>query len=225
MASKAEKNTAPKAKKTAAKKAVVNKPKAAMTKTETKTVAEAAKPAAEKNIITNIVEAPAKVEAALQSSEVSSTIKNGVEKMTKTTEKATDAAKTFFADMQVKANEAAEKGRKLATDAYAFQKANVEAMIASGKIAAEGAQELGKTNFEFAKENFGAVQAAVKELTAVKSPNEFVKVQAELARKGFDTAVSQASKNSETVIKLASDIFQPISNRMAVATDFFKKAA
>jgi phasin family protein len=145
----------------------------------------------------------------------------GIINMTEATTKATD----FMADIREKAGEAAEKGKQFATDAVEFNKANLEAMVEAGKIAAKGAQELGQTNLEYAKKNFDEVQAAVKEITAVKTPTDFVKVQTELARKGFDVAVAQASKNTEAMVKLANDMFQPISNRIAVATDYFKKAA
>lgn len=156
-------------------------------------------------------------------------IKSGVEKMTKTAEttaeKVTATAKGFFADMQVRATEAAEKGKKLAMDTVEFQKANFAAIVEAGKIVAKGAQDMGKTNVEFAKANFADLQAAVKEIAAVRSPTDFVKVQTELTKKAFDTAVSQGSKNTEAAVKLASEMFQPISNRFAVATDLFKKAA
>jgi hypothetical protein len=52
-----------------------------------------------------------------------------------------------------------------------------------------------------------------------------VKLQGELARKGFDTAVAQGSKNTEAMVKLVNEMFQPISNRIAVTTELFKKAA
>jgi phasin family protein len=158
-------------------------------------------------------------------------IAQGIEKMTEATETKATAetvtakAKDFFADMQVKATEAAEKGKKLAADATEFSKANAEAVIEAAKIAAKGAQEMGQTNLEYAKKNFGEMQVAVKEITAVKSPTDFVKLQGEFARKGFDTAVAQTSKNTEAMVKLMSDMFQPISNRFAVATELFKKAA
>ena len=142
-----------------------------------------------------------------------------------TTEKMTAQAGEYFADIRDKATEAAEKGKKMAADAVEFNKANVEAMIEAGKIAAKGAQDMGKTNVEFAKKNFEEMQAAVKEITAVKSPTDFVKLQGEYARKSFDVAVAQASKNTEAMVKLVSDMFQPISNRIAVTTEYFKKAA
>lgn len=182
-------------------------------------------------LVTNIV--------AVEATDTS-TPKDGVIKMTKATEKkaeatkeaavetktaAVETAKSFFADAKAKATQAAEKSRELVSEAGNITRANLEAVTESGKIAAKGTQELAKENIEYAKTNFSEAQAAVKSLTAVKSPTEFVKVQTEIARKGFDTMVSQGSKNTETMIKLAGDAFQPLSNRMAVAKDFFKKAA
>jgi phasin family protein len=156
-------------------------------------------------------------------------LSDGVSKMTNTVEKAATEAQAkaadFFADMRVKATEATEKAKKVAAEAAEFNKANVAAMIEAGKIAAQSAQEIGKTNVEYAKKNFVELQGAVKEVTAVKSPTDFVKIQGELVRKGFDTAVAQGSKNTEAMVKLMNDMFQPISNRFAVATDYFKKAA
>jgi phasin family protein len=203
MASKVT-STASKTRKPAAPKAVAieTAPLVAITKAE--------KPAA---LVTNIV------------SVEPTTIAQGVTKMTDTVKATTEKAADFFADIKTKASEAAEKGKKLAADATEFNKANIEAMIEAGKIAAKGAQDMGKTNVEYAKKNFEEMQAAVKEITAVKSPTDFVKMQGEMARKSFDTAVAQGSKNTEAMVKLVSDMFQPISNRIAVATDLFKKAA
>jgi phasin family protein len=156
-------------------------------------------------------------------------ISNGVSKMTETVEKTAKEAQAkaadFFADIREKATEAAEKGKKFAAEATEFNKANIEAMVEAGKIVAKGAQDLGKTNLEYAKKNFEDMQVAVKEVTGVKNPTDFVKLQGEWMRKGFDTAVAQGSKNTEAMVKLANDMFQPISNRFAVAADFFKKAA
>ena len=207
MASKAE-TTVTKARKTAAPKAAPAKP--VVTATE-------AKPEAATQLVTSIVSVDDKP------------LSEGVKKMTETVEKTAKEAQAkaadFFADVREKATEAAEKGKKFAAEATEFNKANIEAMIEAGKIAAKGAQDLGKTNLEYAKKNFEEVQAAVKEVTGVKNPTDFVKLQGEWVRKGFDTAVAQGSKNTEALVKLANDMFQPISNRFAVAADFFKKAA
>jgi phasin family protein len=175
------------------------------------------------------VEKPAPVLATEIVSVEPTPIAQGVMKMTDTvkatTEKMTDKAGEYFADIREKASEAAEKGKKYAAEAVEFNKANVEAMVEAAKIVAKSAQEMGKTNLEYAKKNFEEAQVAVKEIAAVKSPTDLVKLQGELARKSFDTAIAQGSKNTEAMVKLVSDMFQPISNRIAATTDLFKKAA
>jgi phasin family protein len=177
--------------------------------------------AASNTVAKTKVETPADKTVSVETTPIA----QGVSKMTDTVKATTEKATEFFADVRVKASEAAEKGKKFAAEAVEFNKANVEAVVEAGKIVAKGAQEMGKTNMEFAKKNFEDVQAAVKELTAVKSPTDFVKLQGEMARKGFDTAVAQGSKNTEAMVKLVSEMFQPISNRIAVTTELFKRAA
>ena len=203
-------------------------------KAETLTPSKTAKVAATKdvalkaasNTLANTkVETPAASLAHKAVSVETTLIAQGVSKMTDTVKATSEKATEFFADVRVKASEAAEKGKKFAAEAVEFNKANVDAVVEAGKIVAKGAQEIGKANMEFAKKNFEDVQAAVKELTAVKSPTDFVKLQGEMARKGFDTAVAQGSKNTEAMVKLVSEMFQPISNRIAVTTELFKKAA
>ena len=202
-------------------------------KANTPATSKTAKPAAPKAAPAQAAPVAAKVEAekpaaALVTKIVSvepKPIAQGVTKMTDTVKATTEKATEFFADVREKATEAAEKSKKFAAEAVEFNKANVEAMVEAGKIVAKGAQEMGKTNLEYAKKNFEEAQAAVKEITAVKSPTDFVKLQGEWARKGFDTAVAQGSKNTEAMVKLVSDMFQPISNRIAATTELFKKAA
>ena len=181
--------------------------------------------AASNTVANTKVETPAASPAHKAVSVETTLIAQGVSKMTDTVKATTEKATEFFADVRVKASEAAEKGKKFAAEAVEFNQANVDAVVEAGKIVAKGAQEMGKANMEFAKKNFEDVQAAVKELTAVKSPTDFVKLQGEMARKGFDTAVAQGSKNTEAMVKLVSEMFQPISNRIAVTTELFKKAA
>ena len=203
-------------------------------KSETPTPSKTAKVAAMKDVALKAassivaktkVETPAALLAHKTVSVETTPIAKGVSKMTDSVKATTEKATEFFADVRVKANEAAEKGKKFAAEAVEFNQANVDAVVEAGKIVAKGAQEMGKTNMEFAKKNFEDVQVAVKELTAVKSPTDFVKLQGEMARKGFDTAVAQGSKNTEAMVKLVSEMFQPISNRIAVTTELFKKAA
>jgi phasin family protein len=210
MASKTETNAS-------AKTAKVAAPKGVAVKTAPSTVANT-------QVKTPVASSLAK-SVSVESTPFTQGISNMTDTVKATAEKTAEKATEFFADVREKATEAAEKGKKFAAEAVEFNKANVEAVVEAGKIVAKGAQEIGKTNMEFAKKNFEEVQAAVKELTSVKSPTDFVKLQGELVRKGFDTAVAQGSKNTEAMVKLASEMFQPISNRIATTTERFKKAA
>lgn len=207
----------------------VAKPQAAKPKA-IKMAKPAAKPAAPKATIkTSAVTAipvAAKAAAPVQKKETKMTT---TETMTAETKKAaeamTDRVKSLMGDMSTRAKTAYEKGTEMASQATEFSKGNVEALVESGKIAAKGAQEMGQAYAEDTKKGFEELTAALKEMTTVKSPTEFIELQTKLVKKSFDTAMAQTSKNSEAFLKLAGDMFQPISNRVSVAVDSFKKAA
>lgn len=132
---------------------------------------------------------------------------------------------TAFSDIQEKAKTAYEKSTAALGEANDFAKGNVEALVESGKVLASGLQELGSTVVADSKSAFEAITADVKELAAVKSPTEFFQLQSALLRKSFDGAVAQASKNTEAMMKLATDAFTPISSRVSLAVEKVSKAA
>ncbi len=152
----------------------------------------------------------------------------GFKTMNDTVKKFADEAKTraetLTADFQARSKEALAKTSKLAEEAVEFNKANVEALVESGKIAAKGLETLGQEGVAFARKSFEDTSAAMKGYTAVKSPAEFLKLYAENSKKAFDAAVAQTSKTSELVVKLTNDSFAPISNRVSVITSKMKAA-
>lgn len=191
----------------------------------------AAKPAQPKTTIKQsaVNALPVAAEATAPAIKKESKIMTTAETITTETKKAAEAMterlKGLMGDMSTRAKTAYEKGTEMVSQASEFNKGNVEALVESGKIAAKGAQEMGQAYAEDAKKGFEELTAALKEMTTVKSPTEFIELQTKLVKKSFDTAVAQTSKNSEAFIKLAGDVFQPISNRVSVAVDSFKKAA
>jgi phasin family protein len=134
-------------------------------------------------------------------------------------------AKEMLADVQTRAKTAAAKGTVLATEATEFAKANVEAVVESGKIFVTGAQELLKDNIETGKTVIETVTEDAKKVAAIKSPTELMQLQGEIARRNFDAMVSYGSKRTEAWVKLYNDAFAPISNRVSVAVEKVKKAA
>ena len=152
----------------------------------------------------------------------------GLKTMNDTVKKFADEAKTrteaLTADFNAKAKEAMSKTSKFAEEAVEFNKANVEALVESGKIAAKGIETLGQEGVTYARKSFEDTTAALKGYTAVKTPADFFKLYAENSKKAFDAAVAQTSKTSELVVKLTNDSFAPISNRVSVITSKMKAA-
>lgn len=207
------------AKKPAAKKAA---PKAVAAKTPAKKVvakkAVTKKVAAVKAAPKPIVKTPAKKAAT--------SLKDTI--MAKTQIVAEDFTAKFkeaAEDAQNRAKAAFEKSNELAAEGAEFAKGNIEALVESGKILAAGLQDLSKDYVAEGKSAFETLTADVKELAAVKSPADFLKLQGEMLRRNFDAAVASGSKNSEKVVKLANEAFAPISSRVSLAVEKVKQAA
>lgn len=208
---------------TAAPKQVVTARKSAVTKkaaTARKPAAVVAKPAA-----------PVKLAKAVKPAFKSSIKTNPVLAIKETlmaTKKTTDFTKTIktaAADVQLKAKLALAKGSAVLSEASDFTKGNVDAVVASGKIMAAGMQDIGKGYVAEGKAAYETMTADVKELTAVKSPADFLRIQTAIVRRNVDHAFSLGAKNSEAVLKLAGESFAPLSARVSLAVDKVKKAA
>ncbi len=133
-------------------------------------------------------------------------------------EKATEV----FKDMNTRAKAAFEKAGSFAKDSTEFNKANVEALVESAKIAAKGMQTAAQNAADFGRKNFEATSTMVKAAAAVKSPTDLFKLQGDFARSQFDGIVAEMSKSSEFTLKLVGEIFQPIQSRYAVAAEEMK---
>ena len=145
-----------------------------------------------------------------------------------TTTKTTDFTakmKETAAEMQTRAKAAYDKGTEMTADVTAFHKGNFDAMVASGKVLAAGMQDMGRTVVEDAKSAAATVTADVKKMAAIKSPTELFQLQGEIARRNLDTLVARTSKNTEVMMKLANDMFAPLSSRASVAMERLKQAA
>ncbi|AXJ95523.1 phasin family protein [Sphingomonas sp. MMO-176] len=140
-------------------------------------------------------------------------------------ENATAKAQTFVNEAGDRAKGALEKGRKLMEDAADFGRGNVEALVESSRIAARGLEALSHDGVAYAKKAFEEATATAKQMASVKSPTELLKLQADYARNAFDALVAESSARAETMLKLAGEVAQPISNRVALAAEKMKVSA
>ncbi len=150
------------------------------------------------------------------------TVKQVEETVKAAAAEATTKATEMFKDMNVKAKGAMAKVGDITKEAVEFSKANLEAVVESGKIAATGAQTAAQSAAELGRKNFEATTAVLKQAAAVKTPTEFFKLQGDFARTQFDSVVAEMSKSSEFYLKLAGEVFQPIQNRYSVAAEEVK---
>ena len=142
-----------------------------------------------------------------------------------TIETVTADTRTAFTEASDRAKGAVEKTQKLFEDANEFGKGNIEALVESSKIAVRGLETLGQDAAAYAKASFEEAAATARTLTSVKSPTEFLKLQSDYTRSAFDALVQQASRNTEAMLKLAGEVVQPLSNRVALAAEKLKVAA
>ena len=219
--------------KPAAKKAAVKKAPAKKVAAKKAPAKAAAKKAPAKTATTKKVAAkktPARKPAA-KKPVAAKTTDNPVSKLKDTimaTAEKTDItaqAKEMAADVQTRVKTAYAKAGELASDAGEFNKANLDAVVESGKILLAGTQELVKADVETGKGLVEIVTADAKKLAGIKSPTDLFELQGEITRRNFDAAMAFGSQRTEALVKLYNDAFAPISNRVSVATERFSKAA
>lgn len=144
--------------------------------------------------------------------------------VTKFAEEAKARTETAIGEFQTRTKAVVEKSQANFAEATEFNKGNVEALVASAKVAAKGVQEIASYSVEYGK---GAVEKAVadtKRLYSVKSPAEFFALQTEITKGAVDEAVAQVSKFTESYLKLVGEVVQPLSNRYALAAEKVKSA-
>jgi phasin family protein len=159
-------------------------------------------------------------------------LKTGVKTMANTSNKAAEtgqiAAEQFraaFGDSNERAKAAADKSAKLVEEFADLTRGNVEALVASSKIAAKGVETMSQGAAEYSRKSFEEASAVLKSFAEVKSATDFFKLQGDYARSAFDAAVAESARVSETVLKLAGEVAEPINSRYTVAAERVKTLA
>ena len=128
---------------------------------------------------------------------------------------------SLFANAGERNQEIATKGQKVAGELAALTRANVEAVVEAGRVAAEGARAIGQDAVSTSREGFEQAADAIRSLAEAKSPTEYLQLQGEFARASFDRAVAESSRLTESLVKLAGEAFQPLSNRASANAERF----
>jgi phasin family protein len=128
---------------------------------------------------------------------------------------------SYFAEANERSQELVKKSQKVAEELADLTRANVEAVVEAGRVASEGARSIGQDVVAKQRDSFEQAADAIRSLAEAKSPTEYLQLQGEFARASFDRAVAETSKLTESLVKLAGQAFQPLSNRATANAERF----
>jgi phasin family protein len=128
---------------------------------------------------------------------------------------------TLFADANERGQELVKRSQKVAEELADLARANVEAIVEAGRVASEGARSIGQDVVATSRDGVEQAADAIRSLAEAKSPTEYLQLQGEFARASFDRAVAESSRLTESLVKLAGEAFQPISNRATANAERF----
>jgi phasin family protein len=120
-----------------------------------------------------------------------------------------------------RSQELVKRSQKVAEELADLARANVEAVVEAGRVAAEGARSIGQDVVAKQRDGFEQAADAIRSLAEAKSPTEYLQLQGDFARASFDRAVAESSKLTESLVKLAGEAFQPLSNRASANAERF----
>jgi phasin family protein len=172
-----------------------------------------ASPAAAQEDVVSDISSAAPLAAALQ---------EGSKTMATKVETGADKVQAVFGDAQARIKTAWDKQSKLGEELVELAKGNVEAVVASARVAAKHGEEFGQEAADYSKKSFENAIALFRSFASAKSPTELFQLQSDFAKSSFDSAVAETSKVSEKLLKIAGEVAQPISNRYAVAAEKLK---
>lgn len=142
----------------------------------------------------------------------------------------TAQAKKFFEDGSAQARVAVEQGvaqatkaaedmMKAAEQAAEFSRGNLEAVTKAAQLWTVGAQDLARQYFACAQAFTDQALEGAKALATVKSLKEATELQTSFAKSAMEKAVNDATRLNEASMKLAEQVFAPITARVQVAME------
>ena len=131
------------------------------------------------------------------------------------------AFEKIVADATGRGEEAVRRSRKAAEELADIYRGNLDAFVEAGRIAASGAQSIGQSVVAKSRDSIEQAATTVRSFAEAKSPTELLQLQSDYARSAFDRLVEDSSNLTESLVKLAGEAFQPLSNRASANVERF----
>lgn len=106
-----------------------------------------------------------------------------------------------------------ERMTTAASEMNAFAKESMEAFTASAKTAGKGAEEVNARLLAYMKSSLEHGMAAAKSMTAAKSFQEIVELQADYAKSALDAYLTELNKITDLVAASAKESLKPLNER------------
>tara|TARA_R110001599_G_scaffold351965_1_gene585338 strand:+ start:30379 stop:30951 length:573 start_codon:yes stop_codon:yes gene_type:complete len=139
-------------------------------------------------------------------------------KMANRLKNSADEAGDQFEDMAQNMEQRAEKSARgvvnMTKSAIEFQRQNVEALIESGKLTAEGVLRLSRTNMKYTRENLVAASRALQGMASRGTPKQLAARQVDYVLGGVNRVIDQVATNVEIAIEITGTVYQPIGTRL-----------
>lgn len=124
--------------------------------------------------------------------------------MTTTTARNTTTLTTLLSDAQTRAANAAAQLAELG-------KANAGAMLEAGNALGEGLKQTGETTLAESLRTFSLISEDLKELAAVRTSEDALKLQSKLAQRNVELTLSFVTRNTQAFRDMAMKAFTPLS--------------
>jgi phasin family protein len=143
----------------------------------------------------------------------------------KTARKATEAFDTVNAASTQAWRENVDRSVAAMSEASAFGKENIEALVASATVTQKGIETISARTVAFSKQALENHVAATKSLMTSKSVQEFVEKQTEYAKSSFEAYVAELTSMSELFAGVSKEAIAPINERMSAVGHLVQTSA
>ena len=124
------------------------------------------------------------------------------------------AAPQTFDSMEKIMSNSKDKFEKIKSDATQSSRQGMEACVKSGTVMAQGMEQYFKTAIALVQSSAERQGEAFKQLLACKTLNEVTETQNRIAQENFEEMMQAATKLSEISIKIATEVFEPITEEL-----------
>jgi phasin family protein len=109
-------------------------------------------------------------------------------------------------------------------DLMSFNKDNLDAAAATGKLLAKGIEDISKEAVAFSSKSMDGALAASKQLSACKTPADFTNLQTKLVKDNWDAMVAQSKKMVDLSNSVFKTAMEPMQSRTKAVLDGFARA-